>query len=110
MAKLRVQMEPFRYTADEKTPWEEKSAAFRLVNKAHKSKRNKMWRKRKRKHIAEMVAKEHEQFEQADQEADEWRAREIAKDIAKRKVLELLYVTDLQSLAITVLYVYEASN
>ncbi|KAH7833839.1 hypothetical protein Vadar_010265 [Vaccinium darrowii] len=32
---------------------------------------------------------EHEQSGQADQEADEWRAREIAKDIAKRKVSKL---------------------
>ncbi|KAK2650190.1 hypothetical protein Ddye_017679 [Dipteronia dyeriana] len=97
MVKLRAQMEPFRYIADEKTPWEEKSAAVRLVNKAHKSKRNKMWRKRKRKHIAEMVAKEHEQFEQADQEADEWRAREIAKDIAKRKVQKMNEIAKLKA-------------
>ncbi|TXG62957.1 hypothetical protein EZV62_009951 [Acer yangbiense] len=97
MAKLRAQMEPFRYIADEKTPWEVKSAAVRLVNKAHKFKRNKMWRKRKRKHIAEMVAKEHEQFEQADQEADEWRAREIAKDIAKRKVQKMNEIAKLKA-------------
>lgn len=32
--------------------------------------------------------KEHERFDEADREADEWRAREIAKDIVKRKVLE----------------------
>lgn len=57
MAKLTAQLEPFRYIANETTPWEEKSAAVRLVSKAHKSKRNKMWRKRKRKRIAEMVAK-----------------------------------------------------
>lgn len=57
MAKLRAQLEPFRFVADETTPWEEKSATIRLVNKTRKSKRNKLWRKRKRKHIAEMLAK-----------------------------------------------------
>lgn len=57
MGKLRVQLEPFRFVADETTSWEEKSAAIRLVNKAHKTKRNKRWRKRKRKCLAEMVAK-----------------------------------------------------
>lgn len=57
MGKLRVQLEPFRFVADETTPWEEKSAAIRLANKARKSKRNKLWRKRKRKCVAEMLAK-----------------------------------------------------
>lgn len=56
MAKLRAQLEPFRFVSDETTSWEEKSLAVRLVNKAHKSKRNKMWRKRKRKRIAERLA------------------------------------------------------
>lgn len=42
----------------------------RLANKVNKSKQNKMWRK-KRKRIAEMIAKEHEQFEQRDRKADE---------------------------------------
>lgn len=34
-----------------------------------------------------MFYKEHEQFEKADQEADEWRAKEIAKEIAKQRVI-----------------------
>ncbi|KAJ0111978.1 hypothetical protein Patl1_00521 [Pistacia atlantica] len=100
MAKLRAQLEPFRFVSDETTSWEEKSLAVRLVNKAHKSKRNKTWRKRKRKRIAERLAQERERFEQAHQEADEWRAREIAKDIAKRKVLEFLDINNLRSLTI----------
>ncbi|XP_021906301.1 U11/U12 small nuclear ribonucleoprotein 59 kDa protein [Carica papaya] len=86
LCKLRAQLESFRYIVDERSPWEEKSAVVKLGNKMHKSKRNKLWRKRKRKRVAEMLAKEHECFNQADQEADEWRAREIAKDIANRKV------------------------
>lgn len=57
MSKLRALVEPFRYVADETNPWEEKSAAARLESKLRKSKRNKLWRKKKRKRIAEMVAK-----------------------------------------------------
>lgn len=57
MSKLRAQLEPFRYVADEASPWEEKSAATRFANKVHKSKRNKLWRKKKRKRIAEMLVK-----------------------------------------------------
>ncbi|XP_019081066.1 U11/U12 small nuclear ribonucleoprotein 59 kDa protein isoform X2 [Vitis vinifera] len=97
MSKLRFQLEPFRVIADETSPWEEKSAAVRLANKIHKSKRNKRWRKKKRKHIAEMLAKERERFDQADQEADEWRVREIAKDIAKRKVEKMKEIAKLKA-------------
>lgn len=57
MLKLRAQLEPFRYIADEISPWEEKSAPARLENKLQKSKRNKTWRKKKRRRIAEMLAK-----------------------------------------------------
>lgn len=57
MLKLRAQLEPFRYVADEASPWEEKSAVARFTNKVHKSKRNKLRRKKKRKHTAEMLAK-----------------------------------------------------
>jgi len=57
MSKLRAQLEPFRYVADETSPWEEKSAVARLANKVNKSKRNKLWRKKKRKRVAELIAK-----------------------------------------------------
>lgn len=57
MLKLRAQLEPFRYIADETSPWEEKSAPARLENKLQKIKRNKIWRKKKRRRIAEMLAK-----------------------------------------------------
>ncbi|KAF3439426.1 hypothetical protein FNV43_RR17704 [Rhamnella rubrinervis] len=97
MSRLRVQLEPFRVITDAMSPWEEKSAAVRLSNKIRKSKRNKHWRKRKRKRIAEMIAKEHERFEQADQEADEWRTREIAKDIGKRKVEKMKEIAKLKA-------------
>uniref|UniRef100_A0A0E0BZB0 Uncharacterized protein n=1 Tax=Oryza meridionalis TaxID=40149 RepID=A0A0E0BZB0_9ORYZ len=67
-------------------PWEERSAMIRLAQKLQKSKRNKRWRKRKRKHVAELFQKEHADYDRIDQEADEWRARQIAKDMAQRKV------------------------
>ena len=57
MAKLRAQLEPFRVIMDGRTPWEERSAAVRLSDKMGKYKRNKLWRKRKRKRIAEMRSK-----------------------------------------------------
>ncbi|KAK8971976.1 hypothetical protein V6N11_001644 [Hibiscus sabdariffa] len=97
MSKLRAQLEPFRYVVDEANPWEEKSAVARLTNKIKKSRRNKLWRKRKRKRIAESLAKEHERFDQADREADEWRAREIAKDIASRKVEKMKEIAKLKA-------------
>lgn len=86
MSKLRFQVEPFRVVTDDKSPWEEKSVVKRLADKIQKYKRNKLWRKRKRRRVAEKIAKEFEQFDEMDKEADEWRAREIAKDIAKGKV------------------------
>ncbi|OIW05707.1 hypothetical protein TanjilG_23493 [Lupinus angustifolius] len=97
IVKLKAQLEPFRYVADEASPWEEKSAAVRFENKVHKSKRNKLWRKKKRKRIAEMLAKEHEQFDQINREADEWRAREIAKDIANIKVEKMKEIAKLKA-------------
>ncbi|XP_039030969.1 U11/U12 small nuclear ribonucleoprotein 59 kDa protein [Hibiscus syriacus] len=97
MSKLRAQLEPFRYVSDEATRWEEKSAVAKLTNKIKKYKRNKLWRKRKRKRIAESLAKEHERFDQADREADEWRAREIAKDVASRKVEKMKEIAKLKA-------------
>lgn len=57
MSTLRAQLEPFRFVVDENSPWEEKSAAARLTCKMKKSKRNKLWKKRKRRCVAEMRAK-----------------------------------------------------
>lgn len=55
--KLKNEVEPFRVITDDKTPWEEKSAAVGLSNKMQKHKRNKLWRKRKRRRVAEKLAK-----------------------------------------------------
>ncbi|KAF7809143.1 U11/U12 small nuclear ribonucleoprotein 59 kDa protein [Senna tora] len=97
MSMLRAQLEPFRYISDETSPWEEKCAAATLENKLQKSKRNKLWRKKKRKRIAETRAKEREQFDHIDQEADEWRVREIAKEIANRKVEKMKEIAKLKA-------------
>ncbi|PIN00655.1 hypothetical protein CDL12_26841 [Handroanthus impetiginosus] len=97
MSKLRFQLEPFRVVTDENSPWEEKSAVKRLADKMEKYKRNMLWRRRKRKRIAENLAKEREIFDQIDKEADEWRAREIAKDIAQLKVEKMKEVAKLKA-------------
>ena len=57
MSTLRAQLEPFRFVVDENSPWEEKSAAVRLSCRMKKSKRNKLWKKKKRRCLAEMRAK-----------------------------------------------------
>lgn len=97
MSRLRAQLEPFRVIIDDATPWEEKSMAARLSNKILKSKRNKLWRKRKRQCAAEIRTKEHEQFDQADHVADEWRAREIAKDAAQLKMEKMKEIAKLKA-------------
>ncbi|TVU22966.1 hypothetical protein EJB05_32690, partial [Eragrostis curvula] len=84
--QLQHLLAPISSAVNQSGPWEERSAMVRLTQKLQKSKRNKRWRKRKRKHIAELYQKERADYERIDQEADEWRARQIAKDIAKRKV------------------------
>lgn len=57
MSKLRFQVEPFQVVTNDKTPWEEKSVVKRLADKIQKYKRNKLWRKRKRRRVAEKIAK-----------------------------------------------------
>lgn len=57
ISKLSAEVEPFRVLTDDTSQWEEKSVAMRFANKIQKHKRNKLWRKRKRKRVAEMVAK-----------------------------------------------------
>ncbi|XP_062219714.1 U11/U12 small nuclear ribonucleoprotein 59 kDa protein [Phragmites australis] len=84
--QLQHLLAPISSAINQGGPWEERSALVRLTQKLQKSKRNKRWRKRKRKHVAELFQKERADYDRVDLEADEWRARQIAKDIAKRKV------------------------
>ncbi|XP_010251597.1 PREDICTED: U11/U12 small nuclear ribonucleoprotein 59 kDa protein [Nelumbo nucifera] len=96
-SSVKSQLEPFNSLISQTSSWEEMSAAVKVANRIQKSKRNKHWRKRKRKFIAEMLSKECERFDQADQEADEWRAREIAKGIARRKVEKMKEIAKLKA-------------
>ncbi|XP_042049668.1 U11/U12 small nuclear ribonucleoprotein 59 kDa protein-like [Salvia splendens] len=101
MSRLRFLLEPFRVVADENSPWEEKSALKRLADKMEKYKRNKLWQKRKRRRVAEKLAKEHEQFEKIDKEADEWMRKEMAKDSAqhKKKSIDTVPVEKMEEIA-----------
>ncbi|KAJ3701065.1 hypothetical protein LUZ61_004770 [Rhynchospora tenuis] len=83
---LKALVAPLASIGDQTGPWEERSLAVKLGQKMQKSKRNKLWRKKKRRRIAEILHKEHEDYDKIDQAADDWRAQEIAKDIARRKV------------------------
>ncbi|ONK66952.1 uncharacterized protein A4U43_C06F13910 [Asparagus officinalis] len=97
VSSLRDQLVPFRAVTSETSSWEEKSLAARLAQKLQKAKRNKRWKKKKRKRVAELLRKERESYNKADQDADEWRAREIAKDIAKRKVEDMKAIAKLKA-------------
>ncbi|KAJ0989284.1 hypothetical protein J5N97_007640 [Dioscorea zingiberensis] len=94
---LKNQLLPFSVVAGGVAPWEERSAAVKLTQKLQKYKRNKQWKKKKRKRVSEMLRKECENYDKADKEADEWRAREIAKDIAKQKVEDMKAIAKLKA-------------
>ncbi|KAJ3694569.1 hypothetical protein LUZ60_010049 [Juncus effusus] len=85
-SQIKTLLFPFASVSNQNGAWEERSLMVKLSQKMQKSKRNKLWRKRKRKRIAELISKEREDYDKLDQEADEWRAKEIAEDIARRKV------------------------
>uniref|UniRef100_A0A7N0UKR8 Uncharacterized protein n=1 Tax=Kalanchoe fedtschenkoi TaxID=63787 RepID=A0A7N0UKR8_KALFE len=97
VSHLTYQLEPFRLVADESGLWEDKSVAVSLANKFHKTRRNKQWRKRKRKRLAEMHTKQVEHFDLEDHDADEWRAKEIANDMSKQKLEKLKEIAKLKA-------------
>lgn len=97
VSALKNKLAPLNAISSQTGSWEERSMAIKLANKLQKLKRNKRWKKKRRKHVAEMLCKERERYEQADQDADEWRAREIAKDIAKRKVENMKEIAKLKA-------------
>ncbi|KAK1281506.1 hypothetical protein QJS10_CPB22g00030 [Acorus calamus] len=98
MSSLESQIAPFKAVLTENggAPWEERSAAVGLAQKMMKSRRNLKWRRKKRRRVADMLRQERERYEQADHDADEWRAREIAKDIARRKVENMKNIAKLK--------------
>jgi hypothetical protein len=55
--QLQHLLAPISSVINQSGPWEERSAMVRLTQKLQKSKRNKRWRKRKRKHVAELYQK-----------------------------------------------------
>lgn len=78
-------------------PWEARSEALRFSNKLRKCKRNKLWRKRKRKRVADQVRKLQEDHLKANRDADEWKAREIVNDMAMRKVEHMKEIAKLKA-------------
>ena len=54
---LNVQLERINYRFSEKSSWEERSVVSRLSQKLQKYQRNKRWKKKRRKLIAEMISK-----------------------------------------------------
>ncbi|CAK9264465.1 unnamed protein product [Sphagnum jensenii] len=92
--KVEGLLEPLQAALSGQGGWENAAAAAQLANKQLKIQRNRRWRQRKRQKIGKALQKEHEGYEEADQKADEWRAREIAKLIAKRKMEKMKEVAE----------------
>lgn len=57
ISALRNQLVPFSAITSETGPWEQRSMAVKLAQKMQKAKRNKRWKKKKRKHVAELLRK-----------------------------------------------------
>ncbi|BBM99243.1 hypothetical protein MPTK1_1g19830 [Marchantia polymorpha subsp. ruderalis] len=86
---VELQLQPLQEALDGKA-----AAVAKLTLKRQKLLRNRKWRTRKRRRIAEALRKERDRYEEADREADEWRAKEIAKSIAKRKMEKMKILAD----------------
>lgn len=80
------QLAPLLAVLQGHSTWEEATALASMSTQRSKMLRNRKRRKKRRQLAAEALRKEREGYEQADLEADEWRAREIAKNIARRKI------------------------
>lgn len=57
ISTLKVQLEHLRIISSERTSWEERSVAAKLAQKLQKYQRNKRWRKKRRKLVAEKISK-----------------------------------------------------
>jgi hypothetical protein len=55
--QLQHLLGPISSAMSQSGPWEERSVMVRLTQKLQKSKRNKWWRQRRRKHVAELFQK-----------------------------------------------------
>lgn len=94
---LQNLLAPFDVLMHQTGRWEERATMVRITDKRLKVKRNRRWRKKRRQLAAETRRKEDERYEKADREADEWRAREIAKDIARRKVEKMKEIAKIKA-------------
>ncbi|KAL2649196.1 hypothetical protein R1flu_017324 [Riccia fluitans] len=83
---IKLQLQPLQEALDGNTGSDKAASLTKLVSKRKKLLRNRKWRSRKRRRVAEALQQERDNYETADREADEWRAKEIAKSIAKRKM------------------------
>ncbi|KAL3690596.1 hypothetical protein R1sor_016905 [Riccia sorocarpa] len=83
---IKLQLRPLQEALNGDAAPEKAGALAKLISKRQKLLRNRKWRSRKRMRVAEALQKERDNYEAADREADEWRAKEIAKSIAKRKM------------------------
>ncbi|KAK8935492.1 hypothetical protein KSP39_PZI013573 [Platanthera zijinensis] len=95
---LKSQLAPFNAITNHPSHWEEKSMAVKFAQNQQKYKRNKHWKKRKRKQVSQLLKKERERYDKADQDADDWRTREIANGIAKRKMESMKSIAKLKAM------------
>ncbi|KAJ8629297.1 hypothetical protein MRB53_022620 [Persea americana] len=57
LSALKNKLAPLNAFSSQTGSWEERSMAIKLANKLQKLKRNKHWKKKRRKHVAEMLCK-----------------------------------------------------
>lgn len=57
LSALKNKLAPLNAISSQTGSWEERSMAIKLANKLQKLKRNKHWKKKRRKHVAEMLCK-----------------------------------------------------
>eukprot|EP00249_Psilotum_nudum_P024443 c29183_g2_i1 orf=426-1367(-) len=94
---VEIQLAPLAAVLQGTARWEDAAAVARLRDSQLKRRRNRRWRKSRRQRAAESLRKERERYDEADQEADEWRARQIAKEIARRKMEKMKEVAKRQA-------------
>ncbi|EFJ17070.1 hypothetical protein SELMODRAFT_421352 [Selaginella moellendorffii] len=90
---------PLQGVVDGTAAWEQLTAVAKFRERRMKLKSNRKRRKIKRQHEAEKRRMADKLLEEADRQAEEWRTREFARDIAKKKQMEMvLLVEKLQEL------------
>ncbi|XP_024542745.1 U11/U12 small nuclear ribonucleoprotein 59 kDa protein isoform X2 [Selaginella moellendorffii] len=80
---------PLQGVVDGTAAWEQLTAVAKFRERRMKLKSNRKRRKIKRQHEAEKRRMADKLLEEADRQAEEWRTREFARDIAKKKMEEM---------------------